>query len=71
MDSLCVVVAVLNVCWLERGARFGLSRAAISFLSPVTEPNLGKAAAEFYQTPGSDFCKERHQFRLVWCEVGT
>lgn len=62
----------MSVCRRE-GAGFGLSRAASRLLSPFIEPNLGKAAGEFSQTLGSDFCKERHQFRLLshqgWVEL--
>lgn len=46
-------------------------QSSYQFLSPFIDPTLEKAAGEFYQTLGSDFCKERHRFRLVWCEVGA
>lgn len=59
-----LVVAALNICGTE-----GLGLGQL--LSPFIELNLGKAAGDFYHTLASDFCKERHQFRLVWCEVGA
>lgn len=52
MDSLCIVVEALNLCLQETS--LGLlgcawaQQSSYELLSPFIEPNLGKAAGEFW-----------------------